>query len=167
MYKIISTTAACLLCLGGLFGQLQIERQVIASAGNYTIADSLSLSSTLGEVATLTYSGDDVQLTQGFQQTRQVISTTIELGSGVGVDLYPNPARGFATLQIETPSNLDLRFDLVDISGRLISSQEQQLEAATYRHTIDLSNLPSGTYFVKIVARRSGSILKTLKLVHI
>jgi hypothetical protein len=93
-------------------------------------------------------------------------SVGIDLGAGVGVELFPNPASDFATLQIETESNLDLRFDLVDISGRLISSQLQGLPASVTSHTIDLSKLPAGTYFVRIATPR-GSVLKTLKLVHI
>jgi hypothetical protein len=166
MYKFIITTAACLFCVGGLFGQLQIERDVIASSGGIFTTDALSASSTVGEVATLTFSAENNQLTQGFQQSGDVISATIDLGAGVGVELFPNPAAEFATLQIETEINLDLRFELVDISGRLISSQKQQLPATTYRHKIDLRKLPAGTYFVRIVASR-GSVLKTLKLVHI
>lgn len=166
MHKLIITTAACLFCVGGLFGQLQIERQVIASVGQVFTSDSLSASSTVGEVATLTIAAGNNQLTQGFQQSMDVISAVIDLGTSVGVELFPNPASDFATLKIETESNLDIRFDLVDISGRLISSQRQQLPASVTNHTIDLSQLPAGTYFVRIATPR-GSVLKTLKLVHI
>lgn len=166
MYKLIITTVACLLCVGGLFGQEQIERQVIGSVGQVFTTGSLSASSTVGEVATLTFAEGNNQLTQGFQQSMDVISAVIDLGSGVGVELFPNPASDFASLKIETESNLDLRFDLVDISGRLISTQRQQLPASITNHTIDLSQLPSGTYFVRIATPR-GSVLKTLKLVHI
>lgn len=166
MNKLIITTAACLFCVGGLFGQLQIERQVIGSIGQVFTSNSLTASSTVGEVATLTFSEGNNQLTQGFQQSTDVISAVIELGAGVGVELFPNPAGDFATLRIETESNLDLRFDLVDVSGRRISSQRQQLPASVTNHTIDLSKLPLGTYFVRIATPR-GSVLKTLKLVHI
>lgn len=165
MYKLIITTATCLFCVASLFGQ-QIERQVIGSAGQVFSTGTLSASSTVGEVATLTFAEGNNQLTQGFQQSMDVISAVIDLGSGVGVELFPNPASDFATLRIETESNLDVRFDLVDISGRLISSKRQQLSASVTNHTIDLSQLPSGTYFVRIATPR-GSVLKTLKLVHI
>jgi hypothetical protein len=43
-------------------------QQVIASAGGYSVGETVSLSWTLGEPVTETFSGGGIILTQGFQQ---------------------------------------------------------------------------------------------------
>ncbi|MBP6977188.1 MAG: T9SS type A sorting domain-containing protein [Lentimicrobiaceae bacterium] len=62
-----------LLILTGLwlaFGSMSqiLDQQVIATAGNYSEADGISLSWTMGECVIATFGNDDIILTQGFQQ---------------------------------------------------------------------------------------------------
>lgn len=60
-----------ILILSGLplFGQIELTRQVVGSAGqSRLINDSISISSTIGEAVIATLSSDSTTLTQGFQQ---------------------------------------------------------------------------------------------------
>lgn len=56
------------LLISGLISAQSIERDVVASSGDYFDNGSVSLSWTLGEIATETYTAGNVILTQGFQQ---------------------------------------------------------------------------------------------------
>ncbi len=56
-----------------------IERDVIANSGDYYEGTNVSLSWTVGEIATETYSNGSYILTQGFQQPIGIIITGIDL----------------------------------------------------------------------------------------
>jgi hypothetical protein len=70
---------ALLLLLGvSIFAQ-SIERDVVASSGDYYESGGISLSWTLGEIATETYISGDNILTQGFQQPDATQRIYVEL----------------------------------------------------------------------------------------
>jgi hypothetical protein len=90
MRHIISLVALVLLSLAG-HAQIMLEPSVLASGGNYAETESMSISWTLGELATTTLTGGDMILTQGFQQPS-------DFGTGInteelnwGITAYPNP----------------------------------------------------------------------------
>lgn len=56
-----------------------IERDVVASSGDYYEGLNISLSWTLGEIATETYTGGDNVLTQGFQQPGITLRIFVDL----------------------------------------------------------------------------------------
>ena len=66
--------AATILCTAQ-----SIERDVVASSGDYFEGTNISLSWTLGEIATETYSSGNIILTQGFQQTLGIVIHGIDL----------------------------------------------------------------------------------------
>lgn len=69
---------------------------------------------------------------------------------------------GNQTLMIDTPSNMDLQFQLFDLSGRVITNFEQFLVEG--ENSIDISNLNlSGTFVLLIFDEKTGAF-KSLKL---
>ena len=56
-----------------------IERDVVAGSGDYFEGTNVSLSWTLGEIATETYSDGNIILTQGFQQSYGIVIHGIDL----------------------------------------------------------------------------------------
>ncbi|MEM9835118.1 MAG: hypothetical protein AAF828_01370 [Bacteroidota bacterium] len=157
----------CWLASGHLLAQLRIERQVIASGGHQGVSVNYQLSSTTGEIATTALSDDNRQLTQGFQQTQQLISEVIDLAGGIEVKLFPNPTTDFATLEINLTESTPLHFILVDVMGRPVERTNIPEDGPVYfNHRFDLRNAPGGTYFIKVLGP-SGRILKTLRLVNI
>ena len=56
-----------------------IERDVVASSGDYYEGTNVSLCWTLGEIATETYSAGNIILTQGFQQSYGIVIHGIDL----------------------------------------------------------------------------------------
>jgi len=65
--------------------------------------------------------------------------------TGCSFSLYPNPATGTATLNVEG-SSFPVHVDIVDLQGRVVF-QDLVREPV---HPLDLSNLPSGLYFVRL-----------------
>ena len=78
----------------------------------------------------------------------------------VAITLFPNPAKGNIFLKIE---NLDLNLpsilSLYDNNGRLLKTKVSLLEF----NTIDLSYLPPGNYFIKIILSDTISDWKVIK----
>ena len=74
--KILSIlfSAATILCTAQ-----SIERDVIAGSGDYFEGANSSLSWTLGEIATETYTAGNIILTQGFQQAFGIVIHGIDL----------------------------------------------------------------------------------------
>ncbi len=83
-------------------------------------------------------------------------------GAQVG-DIYPNPSRGNATLDLELNRPIDLEVALRDLSGRAVRTvYEGRLGAGFHRLDLSVTNLPNGTYIATV---RSGEGLATRRLV--
>jgi hypothetical protein len=80
MKTIILTIMIAAMGTGVLIAQ-SIERDVVASSGDYFEGADISLSWTLGETATKTYSSDDNILTQGFQQPDITLRIFVDLSA--------------------------------------------------------------------------------------
>ncbi len=75
--------------------------------------------------------------------------------------LYPNPAKKETKLIIKDV-NEEINISIYDIQGRKVSNQSIKPINNLIEKVIDLSSIPSGTYFVKIT---SNEINKTQKLI--
>lgn len=100
------------------------------------------------EVFDLLSSESEIDLPE--QQTKQ--------GSGKGatteVQVYPNPAtdRVQVALELKDPSN-ELYGELMDANGKKVYYWSgSDLPAGQWSKTLDLSNLPAGTYFLRLIS---------------
>lgn len=78
-----------------------------------------------------------------------------------GTSLYPNPAAGATQLQYDVKKAGNVSVELLDGTGstlRILIPETRQ-EKGTYTQSLDLSDLPKGTYFYKITTK-SGSETK-------
>jgi hypothetical protein len=77
--------------------------------------------------------------------------------------LYPNPATEKATVNVTLKESVVSKIDILDITGKSVKSlPNMRMKAGFNSLDIDLSELKSGFYFVKIEA---GSSVQTLKLI--
>lgn len=76
---------------------------------------------------------------------------TTEAGTAA---LYPNPAHGVVTVEALSPATVTL----LALSGRAVNTWA--MDAGTM--TIDLTTLPRGTYFVRIVTRNAVTVSKLI-----
>lgn len=95
----------------------------------------------------------------------QVSNTvTVALGAPDEVRLaapFPNPATGRATVRYALPERHTATIRLFDLLGRRVRTVVQGQREGRHEQTLDLSGLPSGTYFLRL---RAGEHTRTRKL---
>ncbi len=123
--------------------QVNMNNQLIGSAGANFSNSACQLSFSIGETVTSNFTSSSLLLTQGFQQPikwKSTNSLSITDFSNSGIAIYPNPFLTIITIINE--NNLQFDCQLYDITNRLIADFEINEQI----HSYDLSYLPSGTY---------------------
>ncbi len=147
----------------GIFfsGNLLINAQeVISSDGTFFDQGNGSLSSTVGELTTETFSDSSGILTQGFQQSKFLVFFISEsFQPGLVVKVYPNPAAFSVSVNVqnERPGNFYVK--LYDIAGKILLNDKLLLPDTE----IKLSHLPNATYFLKIYSDQDE--IKSFKII--
>ncbi len=152
------------ICFQGLYalGQ-EISSYVVASAGESVEKDGISISWTLGELAIETLEGDNLILTQGFQQGYFEITSIGEpLSNNFDLKVYPNPASEYIIVELQSNEIKDGTIQLYDMNGRIVYHEKFNLTEGTNR--IDLTDLNSSQYILK-VSDAQGKVLQTFKLI--
>ncbi len=141
-----------------------IKQQVIASAGGYNYNGGISISWTLGEtiIPTFTSSDGTLILTHGFQQ--KLIITAIEenMNFEVKVKIYPNPATEIINIQFDAATDKEILLYLLDGNGKLVKTD--RIEESSVEKNINVEDLPSGLYFMKMVKGKLVNVYKVVKL---
>jgi len=74
------------------------------------------------------------------------------------VSIYPNPASNF--IEVVSTSLESGRIEIVDAVGRVVLG----IKYANYSTTVNVQNLNSGLYFVRLI-NQSNNLIKEVKLV--
>lgn len=134
-------------------------QEVVATLGSTHQNNSGSISYTLGELSSETYSTASATLTQGFHQpTITVVSINQTNYANIPVTAFPNPTSDFVRLQIENEDLSGLIYLLYDSDGKLLA--ERNIES--YSTDISFINLNRAIYF--IVIKKDGMEVKTLEI---
>ncbi|HTE24548.1 PQQ-dependent sugar dehydrogenase, partial [Flavitalea sp.] len=80
------------------------------------------------------------------------------------ISIFPNPADKQTTLQILSPNEQQIKWQLIDVAGRKIMSKEATLKKGENRIMIDLNNLRSGVYFLQVTGEFINAQEKIRKL---
>ncbi len=138
-----------------------VAQQVVASAGNSGTAAGYTVDWTLGEPVIETISGSGNILTQGFHQTRLLITAISEMEfPGLEIKVYPNPASRFLKIEIVQTGNEQFLYELSDIKGRNTVVREVNSNAAE----IDLGDYVPGIYLLRVQNSRQ-EFVKVVKVV--
>jgi len=138
-----------------------LSREVIASAGTYSVSSIGSLSWTLGETITETVQNGSIAiiLTQGFQQPDKdsvFVGIRHVIDSDIFVSLFPNPTAQILNLTIKYNSDTKIQMQLLDMLGRIIHTDELNVTAGSLSsHQIDVSKLASGMYMLRLSDSRN------------
>lgn len=130
---------------------------VLSSGGIQSGSGNISVSATLGELAISRYSGNNLQVTQGFHQTNLTVLGIDDLDPKFKVVAYPNPTPN--SLYINLPDYIDTEVKIYNTQGQLIS--EQILTSS--KNEINTTKLTSGIYFLNIY--RQFALVKTIKFI--
>ena len=95
----------------------------------------------------------------GTVETFTLLGLTDALANQIAVSLYPNPASDNATLEING-LNQDAKVVISDLQGRILS--QDNITAGTTRYTINVSDMTSGVYYIRII---TDNVVSTQKLI--
>ncbi|MGB0917576.1 MAG: T9SS type A sorting domain-containing protein, partial [Flavobacteriales bacterium] len=84
-----------------------------------------------------------------------------ELGD-LSIDVYPNPSNGQIVLDI-TGDSEGLMLEVMDVNGKRVYSESTGAITSGLRKTVDLTNLATGMYFLKLDNGTSSTTKKIIK----
>ena len=134
-------------------------QEVIATTGEFFSNSSASLSWTLGEVMTETYTVGGSHLTQGQQQTNYDPVLSFEALPDIQMSVYPNPTQDRLTV---VSDKSDLTYNLQDSRGRVVLSDHSN-KANFYIHMTDMED---GIYYLQIYGSNQ-ELIKIFKIVKL
>ena len=87
----------------------------------------------------------------------------IELETKVSMKVFPNPANNVASLnlRIELNERTDATVTLLNVNGEVLEQLKKEFSSGVNITTMNISNLPSGVYFVQF---KSNGAMKTEKI---
>jgi hypothetical protein len=161
MRKIL--TIACSVLFFSIYSQAQlsIEPSVVASSGNYYESSSMTISWTVGELAITTLTGNNLILTQGFQQPT-IMGTGIDKDEFDGkIFVYPNPVQNelFVRFDVERSGNYIL--ELQDVTGRIMSQTMQKPINPGDIIKLNTSAFSPGMYLLRVITTDGRNIQVT------
>ncbi|MCY7410790.1 MAG: T9SS type A sorting domain-containing protein [Chitinophagales bacterium] len=65
--------------------------------------------------------------------------------------MFLNPSEGNVTIEITLSQKQSLSIKVIDVLGREVFSSEEGGVSGNFTKQLDLSHLPSGTYFLKVM----------------
>ena len=92
-----------------------------------------------------------------------VVLINIAANMATNVSVYPNPVDEQAVVQITTPKEQRIYWQLVDMSGRIVISKEAMMRKGDNRIILDLSGLNGGVYFLQVNGPSVNSLQKIQK----
>jgi hypothetical protein len=147
--KIVSFLAFFLFFTSLDISAQHLKHQMISSLGSSSSTETgIRVTQTIGQQSITGNSSGDLIVQQGYQQSfwkTLVLQNTINTNS---IKLYPNPASDILHFNFGDLTDLPLNLTLFDLNGRLVFNQNLKIE--NFQITIDVSNLETGIYLVKI-----------------
>ena len=95
----------------------------------------------------------------GTVETFTLSSLAEEIAGALQVSLYPNPAQENATMEI-VGLDQDAKIVISDLQGRILS--QEAINAGETHYTINVSNMASGVYYIRIVTDKAVSTQKLI-----
>ncbi|MEO8109670.1 MAG: T9SS type A sorting domain-containing protein [Ginsengibacter sp.] len=80
-----------------------------------------------------------------------------------GVNVYPNPAREFSTVNIDMESEASVILSLTDASGKILQKSQFNGFKGLNQKRVELSNLASGSYMLKVNAGNETQTVSIIK----
>jgi hypothetical protein len=156
---------ATLLTFAFSLSTVTAQESVNATGGNASGSGG-TVSYSVGQVFYTTNTGTNGSVAQGVQQTYDIsVVNSIDETTGISLQCsaYPNPTTDVLQLKVDTSTTLSIQsmtYQLYDMQGKLIFTKK----LTDVETQIDMSNLVSGTYFLKITNNNNKEI-KTFKII--
>ena len=149
-------TITAILFAGFVFGQ-SVSPELISSSGDYYNNGTNSLSWSIGESMTETYTTGNTKLTQGFQQNFDTSTIIENLTDDRQINVFPNPTTDNINIEFSEINEKTI-IQLFDIAGKVLLTQN----VCNRTEQLDLSKFSNSTLIMKIT--ENGKLLKSIKI---
>ncbi|MDR9375409.1 MAG: T9SS type A sorting domain-containing protein, partial [Schleiferiaceae bacterium] len=86
-----------------------------------------------------------------------------EYEEALSVAVYPNPAQGQTQIEFPLAGDADVSLELTDVAGKTVLQQNfRDQKQGSFRHKLDLSDLPAGVYSLKVQADGAQHLQKLI-----
>ena len=137
-----------------------LSQKVVATSGDHYTNDEIQISWTLGEPVIETLSNGNSMLTQGFHQSKLIVTAVDQIAElKFDITAYPNPTSDILRVEVENVREQDLVYTLYSPDGRMLVQKQMESDISE----IPLCNYVSATYFLKVSS--GNTVLKTFKIV--
>ena len=140
--------------------QLYAQNTLDATGGNF-IGNGGSVSFSVGQLTYNSISKPEIIQYEGVQHPVELLTIvdTKDTFSNLDFLIFPNPTYDLVTLQIGNTDLKNLSYQLIDILGRKIESNNID----NFKTQIDMSDLPAATYVLEVFS--SKKIIKYFKII--
>ncbi len=91
------------------------------------------------------------------------VSSTIKLDNVQEMNVFPQPVADVATLSLTVSNAEQMNLQIVDLTGKVISSQELFVQSGANQIELDVTNFASGIYFVQVSTDAGMATTKLIK----
>lgn len=92
-----------------------------------------------------------------------VVNGTRDLISEQSIQVAPNPTGGLSTLRFEAAATTPYQLSIFNTDGQLLLTKNAFSSAGVNNQLLDLTNLPSGLYFLKLQTDKEVHTLRVVK----
>lgn len=138
----------------------QTTHNVLSASGGDASGTGGSVAYSLGQVVYTTNIGTSGSIAQGIEQAYEIYSVGINDSKlAISLSIFPNPTSDFLILKIQDYLNENLRFQLVDENGKLISNDQ----ITALETQIEMRALARASYFLNIL--KNNEIMQSFKII--
>ena len=135
---------------------------VLSNQGGFSALSGGSVSWTIGEPVSETYTTATKITTMGFHQPELSIITLIaEQGADQNILVYPNPVKDVLTVNFSGLKAGTYNLELLDGIGKLIFKTETTISATSQTYQLKVNEVAAGNYFLKV---DNANFSKTVKI---
>jgi hypothetical protein len=144
-----------ILLAGLLMGGFAQAQESINASGGEATGSGGTVANSVGQIVYTTNASASGTISQGVQQAFEIFTVGIkETELNISLSVFPNPTADNLTLHISDYNNEKLAFQLYDTQGKMLNSGR----VTTLQTQINISSLPSATYFINLVNQENKQI---------
>lgn len=143
------------------FSECNAQQLPTSSGGDLTGVNG-TISYSVGQSFYITNTGSTGFSIDGVQQPYEIseVLSSEDFNELISEMLiYPNPTMDLLTLKMTNQTSADLKYQLIDINGKILRSNQNLLEI----NEINVSDLQSAIYFLQIL--NQSKVIKSYKII--
>lgn len=144
-----------------LLGCSVFAQQSPVNAGGNATGSNGSVNYSVGQTVYTTATGSNGSVVQGVQQPYEIQTVLGNDNFNINLQMavYPNPTVNFLSLEVKNYNLDNLRYQLFDLNGRLITNDKITTETTT----LSMEQYPLAVYLLKVMDNNKE--IKTFKII--